>query len=154
LEHSLISISKWEAHTEKPYLETPGVIKGISGMKEERYYFQCMIIGEVPSYVPDILINSYFREIKEYINKPHSATSVYRRGPTIPSRQIVTSELIYYWMIRFGIPIECQRWHFNRLLMLIDVCNVKEQNAQKKGNMSQIEAAQYRHDLNKARRGV
>jgi hypothetical protein len=153
MEHSLISIAKWESFWEKPYLATPGVTKGISGLKEERYYFKCMIIGDVPHYIPDILLQNYQAEIAVYINKRHSATMVYRKGKSPPSRQIITTELIYYWMIRFGIPLECQRWHFNRLLMLIDVCNIKEQSADKKsGRLSSLEAASYRHELNKARR--
>ena len=132
----------------------PNVTKGVLGFKEERHYFKCMIIGDVPDYIPDVLLQNYNEEIKTYITKLHSATRVYRRGRTVPSRQIVTAELIYYWMIRFRIPLECQRWHFNRLLMLIDVCNVKEQAASKKGGkMSEIESANYRHELNKARQG-
>lgn len=153
LEHSLISIAKWEAYWEKPYLKTPGITKGIYGLVEERYYIKCMIIGEVPNYIPDVLLQNYGNKIREYISKPHSATTIFRRGPQPQSRQVVTTELIYYWMIKFGIPLECQRWHFNRLLMLIDVCNVKEQAASKNGKLSGLESARYRHALNKARRG-
>ena len=154
LEHSLISIAKWESHWEKPYLGTPGKVTGIQGIVEERYYLQCMIIGDVPDYIPELLQQNHAQEIKTYIGARRSATNVYRKGASPPSRQIVTTELIYYWMIRFNIPIECQRWHFNRLLMLIDVCNVKEQAATKKGGkMSSIESANYRHQLNKARQG-
>ena len=154
MEHSLISISKWESFWEKPYLGTPGVTKGVLGHAEERHYIKSMIIGDVPHYIPDILLQKYGEEIKTYIAKRHSATTVYRKVVTPSSRQIITTELIYYWMIKFGIPLECQRWHFNRLLMLIDVCNVKEQAASKKGgNMSSLESANYRHELNKARQG-
>ncbi len=154
MEHSLISITKWESYWEKPYLATPGITKGIFGPVEERHYFKCMIIGDALDYIPDILLQNYSKEIKTYVNKRYSATTVYRKGPPAPSRQIITTELIYYWMIRFGIPLECQRWHFNRLLMLIDVCNIKEQSASKKGGkLSSLESANYRHELNKARRG-
>ena len=154
MEHSLISIAKWESFWEKPYLGTPGVTKGISGFKEERHYIKCMIVGDAPHYIPDILSQNHGEEIKTYIDKRHSATTIYRKGTRASSRQIITTELIYYWMIKFGIPLECQRWHFNRLLMLIDVCNVKEQAASKKGgNLSAVESANYRHELNKVRRG-
>ena len=152
MEHSLISITKWESFWEKPYLGTPNITKGIFGPVEERYYLKCMIIGDVPYYIPDILLQNYGQEIKTYINKSHSATTVYRKGTPAPSRQIITTELIYYWMIRFGIPLECQRWHFNRLLMLIDVCNIKEQLGAKDGKLSSLDSAKYRHELNKARR--
>ena len=153
MEHSLISIAKWESFWEKPYLGTRGLTKGLSGSTEERHYIKCMIIGDVPHYIPDVLLQNHGKEIKTYINKRHSATTIYRKGKPGVSRQIITTELIYYWMIRFGIPLECQRWHFNRLLLLIDVCNVKEQSASKKGgNLSSLDAANYRHALNKARR--
>ena len=153
MEHSLISITKCESFWEKPYLGTPGVTKGIFGLAESRYYLKCMIIGDAPHYIPDILLQNHGQEIKTYITKRHSATTVYRKGRQIPSRQIVTTELIYYWMIKFGIPLECQRWHFNRLLMLIDVCNIKEQSEAKGGKLSSLEAARDRHKVNKARRG-
>lgn len=153
MEHSLISITKWESFWEKPYLGTPGIAKGISSSVEELHYLKCMIIGDVPYYIPDILLQNHNKQIKTYINKQHSATTVYRRGLPTPSRQIITTELIYYWMIKFGIPMECQRWHFNRLLMLIDVCNVKEQSEAKGGKLSSLESAKYRHKLNKARQG-
>ena len=154
MEHSLISIAKWEAFWEKPYLGTLGKTPGISGIREETHYIKCMIIGDVPDYIPEIIVQNNLKEIQEYITKPYSATKVYRKGPQPPSRQIVTTELIYYWMVRFGIPMECQRWHFNRLLMLIDVCNVKDQAASKKGTLSEVSSAKYMDDLNKARRGV
>ena len=156
MEHSLISISKWESVWEKPYLGTSGITKGLSGPAEERHYIECMIIGNVPDYIPDVLWQNYGEIIKKYINKRHSATHVYRKGKRTPSRQIITTELIYYWMIRFGISLECQRWHFNRLLMLIDICNIKEQQASKDGKggrLSALDSAKYRQDLNKARRG-
>ncbi len=156
MEHSLISISKWESIWERPYLATPGLTKGLFGPVEERHYIECMIIGNVPEYTPDVLLQNYGGIIKKYIGKRHSATRVYRKETRAPSRQIITTELIYYWMVKFGISIECQRWHFNRLLMLIDVCNVKEQQATKDGKggrMSALDSAKYRHELNKARRG-
>ena len=153
MEHSLISITKWESFWEKPYLGTQGISKGISGRVEELYYLECMIIGDVPYYIPDILLQNHIKEIKTYISKGHSATTVYRKETRRSSRQIITTELIYYWMIKFGIPMECQRWHFNRLLMLIDVCNIKERSEAKGGKLSSLESANYRHELNKERRG-
>lgn len=154
MEHSLISIAKWEAHWEKPYLKTENVVKGISGYAEEMYYIECMILGNVPTYIPEILFHNHGIEIKAYISKQHTATSIRRRmGNKAPSRQVITTELIYYWMIRFGIPLECQKWHFNRLLMLIDVCNIKETSG-KDNKLTTAEANKYITDLNKKRRGL
>ena len=153
MEHSLMSIAKWEAFWEKPYLAIPNVTKGLFGPEEELHYIRCMIIGGVPDYIPSVLIQNHAQEIKHYINKKHTATTINRRGTSIPSRQIITAEVIYYWMIKFAVPFECQRWHFNSLLMLIDVCNIKE-NSSKGNKLSSIEAANYKQQLNKARRAA
>lgn len=153
MEHSLISVSKWEAHWEKPYLATEGVVEGISGYAEELYYIECMLLGKESDDIPQILYSNYGKEIKSYIGKKHSATTIHRMGPIPPSRQIVTSELIYYWMIKFGIPMECQKWHLNRLLMLIDVCNVKE-TPKKHNKLSVADANKHIADLNRKRRGL
>ena len=150
MEHSLISISKWEAFWKKSYL--PSLREpGVHGFAEEQHYLSCMIIGTVPDHIPSILLQNHGTEIQEYIGDPQSATKIYRIGNTPSSSQTVTAELIYYWMIKFGIPFECERWHFNRLLTLIDVCNVKESSG-KGGRMSTMDSANYRHQLNKARR--
>jgi hypothetical protein len=154
MEHSLISISKWEAYWEKPYLKTENVVRGISGLSEELHYIKCMILGNVPEYIPEILFHNHGKEISEYIGKQHTATIIHRRiGPGPVSRQVITTELIYYWMIKFGIPLECQKWHFNRLLMLIDVCNVKE-TPRKDNKLTTADANKYIRDLNRKRRGL
>lgn len=152
LEHSLISIGKWEANWEKPYFPVPGLVEGMSGATEERDYISCMIIGEVPEYVPDVLLQNYMGIIDRYINKKHTATTIHRRNPSAPSRKIITTELIYYWMVKFGIPIEFERWHINRLLTLIDVCSVKESSGGKGGNLTTQEAIEHMYHQNKARR--
>ena len=154
MEHSLISISKWEAIWETPFLPTPGIEDGMTGRIHELSYIQCMIIGKFSSYIPEILLDQYSDTIREYIEKKSTATVMYRGAVSQPSRQVITNELIYYWMIRFNIPFECQRWHLNRLLTLIDVCSVKESGGSKDGKMSPAEAAKYMHQLNKARRSA
>lgn len=153
LEHSLISVSKWESIWEKPFLPTKGKADGMAGRAEENSYIECMIIGEVPDHVPGVLLDSYGKIIREYIEKKNTATIIYRHIPTIPSRQVVTTELIYYWMIKFGIPFECQRWHLNRLLMLIEVCSIKDTQS-KDSRMSSGEAANHIQKLNKARKSL
>jgi hypothetical protein len=153
MEHSLISISKWEAHWEKPFLPTAGVVPGMAGHAEEIHYIQCMMLANAPLHIPEALHTYYNAEINEYMDKKHSATTIHRVGAQKSSRKIITSELIYYWMIKFGIPIECHKWHFNRLLMLIDVCSIKELDP-KHNKMSALDARRHMADLNKKRRGL
>lgn len=150
LEHSLISVSKWEAIWKKAFLPGPSS-PGISGRAEELSYISCMIVGKIePSLLP-LLHRSFGEEIRDYISDKHTATTIHRIGPQQPNRQTITSELIYYWMIKFGIPFDCEKWHLNRLLTLIDVCSTKE--AAEHGNkMTSVDSARYRHELNKARR--
>lgn len=151
LEHSLISISKWESHFEKPYFPGPGH-PGISTPEEELYYVQCMIVGKTQDYIPTALLQSHSKTIHEYMERPHTATKIHRINQRPVSPQTITAEIIYYWMIKFGIPFSCEKWHFNKLLMLIDVCNVKE--AGKGNKMSALQSARYRQELNKARRAA
>lgn len=129
LEHSLVSISKWESTWCKPYLSSDKT-------NEQIYdYVRCMTLTQnvspdIYTYIP---INILF-EIQEYINRPMTATWFSDTGRK--SRRIITSELIYYWMIALNIPFECQKWHLNRLLTLIDVCN--SENNPKKLSRSEI----------------
>ncbi len=154
LEHSLISVSKWEAIWEKSFLPASVVALGMTGQEEEESYIECMIIGEVPDHIPATLLRNYAQTIREYIEKKHSATTIHRMYPLPQSRQIITNELIYYWMLKFGIPFECQRWHFNRLLMLIDVCSVKETSSGKSGKLSSKEVSDYMLKVNRERQSA
>lgn len=90
------------------------------------------------------------KEINEYISNPMTATTFYE-GPeaTRGKQEIVTNELIYYWMISLQIPVEFEKWHLNRLLTLIRVCNVKNQPPKKR---SQRDIASSYKALNEARR--
>ena len=154
MEHSLMSISKWEAIWEKAYLSTPGIVDGMKGRDEEESYIQCMLIGNVADHIPTIIHQHYGTTLANYIQKKHSATTINRRGRVGPkSRAVITSEVVYYWMLKFGIPFECERWHFNRLLMLIDVCNIKESQGSKGGKMSHRDSMSYMQNLNKERQG-
>lgn len=154
MEHSLISIAKWESIWEKPYLPVPGRAEGVSGYEEELSYIECMIIGNVPANAPPAILQNHNQEIANYIEKKHSATTIYRRDGLRPGpKPVITAELVYYWMVKFRIPFECERWHFNRLLMLIDVCNIKESEGSKRGKMSPRQSIDYIQKLNKARLG-
>lgn len=147
LEHSLFSLSKWESKYEKPFL-SPG-----QKTSEEIFdYIKNMVM------TPDVDLDVLYRcsqtnldVIQEYIDSPQSATTFgalpERRGPG----EIITSELIYYWMIAFNIPFECDKWHINRLFSLIRICNIKNSKPKK---MSRTEMAQKYQELNAKRKAA
>lgn len=147
LEHSLLSISKWESKWCKPFL--PKNKEDKRTPKEMLDYIKCMsLVGNVPDEVFTALTSENMIAINNYINHPMTATTVRNRPGTPGQSEIVTSELVYYWMVAYNIPFECEKWHINRLLTLIRVCNAK-QNPQK---MSSRELAKRNHELNAARR--
>ena len=130
LEHSLVSLSKWESKWCKPFLS-----KDIKTEEETLDYIRCMTITQnVDPNVYNFIPNNIREEIKEYIEAPMTATwfndDKNGKGGKGNSEQI-TSELVYYWMIAQNIPFECEKWHLNRLLTLIKVCNVKNQPPKK-----------------------
>lgn len=145
LEHSLVSISKWESKFEKPFLSE----EERSG-EETLWYVKFMTRNKnVPDEVYNNLSRQNINEISEYINARMTATWFSKRGPQKKSREIITSEVIYYWMISMNIPFECQHWHLNRLLTLIEVCGQKNSPAKK---MSRHEIAMRNRELNERRR--
>lgn len=120
LEHSLVSISKWEAKWHKPFLDGKD-----KTLEEVIDYVRCMTITQnVDSEVYNRLTENNLKAINEYIENPMTATTFSDTNQT-PNREIITSEIIYYWMVAFNIPFECQKWHINRLLTLVKVCNIK-----------------------------
>ena len=153
LEHSLISVSKWEMIWEVPYLPTKGKTDGVKGAEQQRSYIECMIIGKAPQYAVDILATQHANTIRNYIEKSHSATTIQRRGPNRPNRDVITTELIYYWMIKYNIPIECEKWHFNRLLKFLEVCAIKE-TPRKSNRVSRREAINEIYRTNALRRAA
>ena len=145
LEHSLVSLSKWESKWCKPFLD-----KKEKTQEETIDYVRQMTLNDnVPSSVYLCLTNENLNDILNYINAPMTATwfSEDKTGRT--SRETVTSELIYYWMIALNIPMECQHWHLTRLMTLIKVCNIK--NTPPK-SMSKRELMNRNSALNAARR--
>ena len=127
LEHSLVSISKWESKWHKPFLS-----KEPKTVAETIDYIKCMTLTQnVKSEVYDHLSKENIEEINAYIDDPKTATTFSKDRKSARSREIITSELIYYWMVVLNIPFECQKWHLNRLLTLIRVCNVKNQPPKK-----------------------
>lgn len=145
LEHSLVSLSKWESKWCKAFLS-----KEPRTNEETMDYIKCMTITQ--NVDPDVynhLTAANMAQINKYIEAPMTATYFSNEKKTGGSREVVTAELIYYWMIALQIPFECQKWHLNRLLTLIKVCNIKNQPPKK---MSKREATSRNARLNAARR--
>ena len=145
LEHSLVSLSKWESKWCKAFLS-----KGEKTLEETIDYIKCMTITQnVNPDVYDRLSRSNIEDINNYIDSPMTATTFHTDTQKGRGSETITSELIYYWMISLNIPMECQKWHLNRLLTLIRVCNVKNAPPKKmnKGDIMRRNAA-----LNAARR--
>lgn len=145
LEHSLLSVSKWESIYNKPFLSSEQ-----KNSEEILGYIEAMMID--PNLDPDVLkklsrVN--VEQIQNYIDSTQSATTFgempERRGPS----EVITSELIYYWMVAFTIPFECERWHLNRLFALIRICNIKNSKPKK---LSRTELARKNAELNAKRR--
>ena len=121
LEHSLISISKWEQKWHKAFLS-----KNDKTYEETIYYIQCMTLTQNVDPISYYFISDDdMNRINEYISDSMTATFFMEDKKPAGSSEVVTSELIYYWMIALGIPFECQKWHLNRLLTLIKVCQIK-----------------------------
>ncbi len=145
LEHSLISLSKWESKWCKVFLNSEK-----KTVEETIDYIRCMTLTEnVKPEVYNNLTADNFRAINDYINAPMTATYFSGAPRGRPSREKTTAELIYYWMLVMNIPIECENWHLNRLLTLIKVCSIKSQKPKKK---SKREIMARNTALNAARR--
>lgn len=144
LEHSLVSISKWETIYKKPFLT-----KDEKTIDEFLDYIKCMTITQnVDPNVYYALTEDQLLQVNSYIGESFTATW-FREEKHPPSKQIVTSELVYYWMTSYNIPWEAAKWHFSRLMTLIRIFNVKSQPDKK---MSKTAAMRQQRSLNAARR--
>lgn len=145
LEHSLVSISKWESKWNKSFLSTTE-----KTFEESVDYIRCMTITQnVDPKIYYNINNDIIKKVVEYIDLPMTATTFRDDNNRAYSKEIITNEIIYQWMISYGIPFECQRWHLNRLLTLIRVCSIKSQPPKK---MGRNELANRNRSLNAARR--
>lgn len=145
LEHSLISLHKWEAKWNKPFLG-----KDEKTDEELLDYIRCMTVSQsVDQNVYNALTKENIKDIFDYISAPMTATTFRSNANNRNNKEILTAEIIYYWMVAFNIPFECQKWHLNQLLTLIRVCNIKNQSNNK---MSQKEILKQNAELNALRK--
>ena len=144
LEHSLVSLSKWESKWCKPFLA-----KTEKTTEESIDYIRCMTITQnVDQNTYNFITRENIQEVSEYIEAPMTATVINNQGVS-RNRETITAEIIYYWMVTMNIPFECQKWHLNRLLTLINVTNIKSKPPKKMGGRALMSR---NHALNAARR--
>lgn len=145
LEHSLISVSKWESKWHKSFFS-----KEEKTDEENIDYIRCMTLTQnVDLRIYDCLTDDNIAEVNKYISDPMTATVIYEDNKNKTGRETITSELIYYWMIALNIPFECEKWPLNRLITLVRICDIKNAPSKK---MSRAEATRRQAALNAARR--
>jgi hypothetical protein len=144
LEHSLLSLSKWESKYQKPFLS--------AGEKTATETFDYLKMMVLPPTDPEVLRRCNQRQINEvqtYIESSQSATIFGEMPERRGKGEVITSELIYYWMVAFNVPFDCETWHLNRLFSLIRICNLKNSKPKK---MSRNELARRNAELNEKRK--
>jgi hypothetical protein len=145
LEHSLVSLSKWESIFEKPFLSS-----GEKTNDEIATYIKCMLLtDDYPEDIFDKMTRENLEEINDYINAKMTATWFSEISAPPKSTEIITSELIYYWLVTFNIPFDVETWHINRLFTLLKVFNIKNAKPKK---MSRSEMAERNRQLNAQRK--
>jgi len=148
LEHSLLSVSKWEQKFAKPFLADN---EKTNEEMSEYISFMLFSPGEI-SELMSLASNEHIEQINDYINSPNSATTFGEMPKRKGRGETITSELIYYWMVAYNIPFECESWHLNRLFSLIRICNIKaEEQNPNKPKTSRADLARQNAELNAKR---
>lgn len=144
LEHSLAAISKWEAIVKKPFLEQESMTA-----QQLLLYIKCMSEDTIDDKILAGITDKNIEDISDYISDSMTATWFKEDHKKTGGKRIVTSELIYYWMATVGIPFECDKWHFNRLMTLIRIAGEEQKPSEK---MDKKALAKRNRSLNAARR--
>lgn len=144
LEHSLLSLSQWESKWKRPFLSD-----GPKTPDEINDYIRCMSLNELPPGIEMTFTDDVYTKVNGYIGDPMTATTITERQNSKTNREVITAEIVYYWMVALNIPFECETWHFHRLLTLVRVCNIKNSPPKK---MSRRESLAQQRDINAARR--
>lgn len=144
IEYSLIAISKWESKFKVPFFN-----KKEFTTLEFMYFIECMTIGKPrDKRIYSNIDNEIVLKIHDYINDPYSATTL-KTDNKAPNREVITSELVYYWMAAAQIPFECEKWNINRLMKLLGIASIKSQPPKKMGKK---QLAKHNSSLNASRR--
>jgi hypothetical protein len=149
LEHSLASLSKWESEFEKPFLNDED-----KTTEETLRYVEYMILNDdAPAGIVKKLTNEQIEQINAYITSKQTATTFNEGSESgLPgAKEIITAEIMYYWLVALNIPFEAQYWHLNRLITLVRVCNIKNDPKATKRKMSRREQIEERKRLNAER---
>ena len=150
LEHSLVSLSKWEMKYKKPFLNKQHTTDEIDD------YIRCMTITQKVNPMVYYAITPQIRKtVIAYMDDPMTAAVIKENAQNQrASYRFITSDLIYYWMVALQIPFECQKWHLNRLLTLIRITNIEQSKDMKKSKTNPAEVARQHHSINSARRAA
>lgn len=144
LEHSLISLAKWESKWHMPYFDTNKT------PAQDLDYIRCMVIGNIRNdHVFETLSLDNIIKIRGYIKDPMTATTFNKKSGGKSKKEIVTAETIYAHMFSHSVPIECQKWHLNRLLTLLRVCDLRNTPREK---MTKQQTAKWNAEQNAARK--
>lgn len=136
LEHSLMSLKKWEQKWHRRFIEREGE-KDKKTTEQTIDYIRCMTLNKnVDPKVYWFIPKEIMTQIEDYIKDPMTATTIKENDDLVTkakrSKEGISAELIYFWMITLGIPFECEKWHLNTLITLIRVCSIKNSKPEKK----------------------
>lgn len=144
-EHSLVSLSKWESKYKVPFLSTPNKTQ-----EQIMDYLGFMLLDDVDPSLLGFLSSDHLIMINEYIESTESATTFGHLPSEKAYRgEVITAELVYYWMVAFTIPFECENWHLNRLFALVRICNIKNSPGK---SMPKADVARRNREINEQRK--